>query len=170
MALTDLLQTLEREATGRADARLTDAHAEAERLRAAHAAELAARRQQALAVRAQMLRADGERSIVAAERDAERTKLLALHELLGRVRERARHSLAQHAGTTRGQAAVAALVARALTYLGEAAASAQATPQPTGTRLAAADASVEVDATLEGVLVRLWPGLAMDIVRRVESR
>lgn len=168
MALADLLQTLEREATGRADARLADARAEAERLTAAHAAELAARREQALAAREQVLRADGERSVVTATRDAERTRLLAHHELLARVHDRARHNLSQHAGTTQGRAAVAVLVARALTYLGDAAATARVTPHPTGSRVAASDDSVEVDATLEGVLERLWPGLAMDIVRRAE--
>ena len=164
MALADLLQTLEREATTRADARLAAARAEVERLAAAHAAELAAHREQALAGRQQALRADGERSIVAAGRSAEMTRLVARHEFL----------------------------ARALTYLGDAPVHARATPQlvatvrtacaawatvevagasqvGTGARFAAADGSIEVDATLEGVLERLWPELAMDIVRRAES-
>jgi vacuolar-type H+-ATPase subunit E/Vma4 len=168
MALADLLHTLEREAAGRADARLADARAEAERLTAATAAELAARREQALAAREQALRAEAERSIVTATRDAERTRLLAQHELLARVHTHARRNLVQRAGTTEGQAAIGVLVARALTYLGEAAATARVTPQPTGARVEAGDASVDVDATLEGVLERLWPGLAMDVVRRAE--
>ena len=102
MALADLLQTLEREATGRADARLADVRAEAERLTAVHAADLATRRQQTLAAREQVLRAEGERSFVTATRDAERTRLLAHHELLARVHDRARHNLVQHAGTIQG--------------------------------------------------------------------
>ncbi len=168
MALADLLQTLEREAMGRADARLADVRAEAERLTAVHAADLARRRQQTLAARERVLRAEGERSFVTATRDAERTRLLAHHELLARVHDRARRNLMQHAGTIQGRAAVAVLVARALTYLGDAPATARVTPRPTGSRVAASDDSVEVDATLEGVLDRLWPGLAMDIVRRAE--
>jgi vacuolar-type H+-ATPase subunit E/Vma4 len=169
MALTDLLRTLEREATARADIRLAEARAEAERLTAAHAAELAAHREQALAARARQLRSEGERGVVAATRDAERIRLLAQHELLDRVHDRARLNLVQHAGTTGGRAAVAGLLSRAKTYLGDAAATARVIPQPTGTRVAALDDSVEVDATLAGVLERLWPGLAMEIVRQTES-
>ena len=169
MALADLLQTLEREATARAEARLADARAAAERLRAAYAVELAAHRHQALAAREQVLRADGERSIVAAGRDAERTRLLAHHDLLARVHDRARQNLVRHAGTRPGQAAIAVLAARALTYLPGAAAGVRTVPQPTGARIAAADGSVDVDATLDGVLEHLWPKLAMDIVRRAES-
>jgi vacuolar-type H+-ATPase subunit E/Vma4 len=192
MALADLLQTLEREATTRADARLAAARAEVERLAAAHAAELAAHREQALAGRQQALRADGERSIVAAGRSAEMTRLVARHEFLARAHDCARGNLARHADTAEGRMAVVALVARALTYLGDAPVHARATPQlvatvrtacaawatvevagasqvGTGARFAAADGSIEVDATLEGVLERLWPELAMDIVRRAES-
>ena len=84
------------------------------------------------------------------------------------MHDRARRNLVQRAGTAEGQAAIGVLVARALTYLGEAAATARVTPQPTGSRVEAGDASVDVDATLEGVLERLWPGLAMDVVRRAE--
>jgi vacuolar-type H+-ATPase subunit E/Vma4 len=193
MALADLLQTLEREATARADARLAEARADAERLTAAHVAELEARRERALASREQALQADGERGIVAARRDAERTRLLARHELLARVHDRVRGSLAQHTGTAQGRMAVVALVGRALTYLGDAPVRARAAPElvatvrtacasrstvdvvsapdaGTGARLAAADGSVEVDATLESVLDRLWPEVAMDIVRRAGSR
>jgi len=168
MALADLLQTLEREAMGRGDDRLADVRAEAERLTAVHAAELATRRQQTLAAREEVLRAEGERSFATAARGAEGTRLLAHHELLARVHDRARRNLVQHAGTIEGRAAVAVLVARALTYLGDASATARVTPRPTGSRVVASDDSVEVDATLEGVLDRLWPGLAMDIVRRAE--
>ena len=169
MALVDLLQALEREATARADARLAEARATAERIMAEVAAELAARREHALAAREQVLRADGERSIAAAGRDAERTRLLAHHDLLARVHDRARDNLVQHARTRPGQAAIAVLAARALTYLPEAAAGVRTVPQPTGARIAAADGSVEVDATLDGVLEHLWPELAMDIVRQAES-
>ncbi len=118
MALTDLLQTLEREATARADTRLAEARAEAERLTAARAAELATHREQALAARERLLRSEGERGVVAATREAERTRLLAQHELLDRVHDRARLNLVQHAGTTRGRAAIAVLLSRARTYLG----------------------------------------------------
>jgi vacuolar-type H+-ATPase subunit E/Vma4 len=192
MALADLLQALEREATARAEALVAEARGEADRLTAAHVAELAARRQRALADRELALRADGERSIIAARREAERAQLLARHELLARVHDRARQNLARHAETAQGRTAAGALVTRALTYLGEMPVNACAAPAlvatiqaactsrsnvavaaapdaGTGARLATADGSVEVDATLEGVLERLWPELAMDIARRAES-
>lgn len=167
MPLADLLQTLEREAAARADARVAEAQADAARILAAHAAELEARRMAVLASREQALRADGERSIIAARRDAERTRLLARHELLTRVRDRARAALAMQAGSDCGHRAISALGLRARTYLGDPA-GARTITQPTGVRLVDADGTVEVDATLESVLERLWPALAMDIVRRAE--
>lgn len=189
MALNELLRTLEDEARARVDDLLDRARAEAARIREAAASELAARRTAELRSREVELRSSAARVVEAARRDASRRALEARAEALARVRRRAEERLAARAADPVLLPGLRRDVLEGLGYLVEGPAVVEAdpamleglraavdgrrdvsfTPAPRrGLVLRSADGRLTVDATFESRLARAWPGLAIELARRLE--
>ena len=191
MALSDLVRALEEEAAQRADDLLGGARREAERVRAEAAAEVARRREAMLAGRERELRAAAARRLEAGRRAATARRLEARAQVLARIRRRTEARLASRACDTELLPLVRADFLRALEYAGKGEAVAATSPpladalrdavrdlphvrvegreDVAGVLLHAADLSWSVDATFSSRLERAWPGLAIDLVRRLEG-
>ncbi|HEU5169276.1 MAG TPA: hypothetical protein VFU46_01990 [Gemmatimonadales bacterium] len=169
MALADLLDTLERDAEGRAAARMAAARAEADRLTAEARERLERRRAAALAEREGELWAAAASEIELARREAVREVLLAREAALERVFARARELLAARAADPALAPEWDRDAADALTFLGGREAVTRRPPEVAGVRVAALDGSIVIDGTLEGRLERLRSRLAIEVARRLET-
>jgi vacuolar-type H+-ATPase subunit E/Vma4 len=181
MALRELVLALERDALARIVAVRDEATADAERLRARARAELARRRAVELAAGA----------IDAARREAALRSLTARAETLDAILARARALLAATVPDPGMRAGIRRDLDAALEYLGGTAAVVSCPPAwmpllkaafagRKGVRLEegegvgaglvarAADGQAEIDATLDSRLTRLWPGLAVELMREEE--
>lgn len=191
MALDDLLNALEHEARDEVAARLTAAKAEADAVAAEAEARVTERRAQFVATREAGLRAAAELELVAARRDGRRLVLDARAEMLQAVRQAASAKLPQVEADPRYRALLPLQLTEALRYVGgqDCVVRSSSWLQPIlaaaggraglrvrteeaqvdggGFVLEAADGSVRVDMTLDGILDRLWPEFAMEIVGRV---
>jgi len=185
MALDHLLDALERNAREESVRILDEARAECARLSQGVEADAAARRASALTARRRELNAAAVRTLAAVRRESQRAVLEARRHLLARVRVAVeRHAADAEADpgslATRLQAALACLgnvaveirCARGLVKSVRQAIAARPrtrvvvakeAAQPLVVR--AADGSVEVDASLAGLVDRRWPEMAVDVVR-----
>jgi vacuolar-type H+-ATPase subunit E/Vma4 len=191
MALRELVLALERDALARIVAVRDEATADAERLRARARAELARRRAVELATRAEEMTAAAAGAIDAARREAALRSLTARAETLDASLARARALLAATVPDPGMRAGIRRDLDAALEYLGGTAAVVSCPPAwmpllkaafagRKGVRLEegegvgaglvarAADGQAEIDATLDSRLTRLWPGLAVELMREEE--
>jgi vacuolar-type H+-ATPase subunit E/Vma4 len=191
MALAELMLALEREADARLAAVRSEAAAQAEQLRVEARARLASRRSADLVGREAELRAITAGRLDAARREGTLRTLTARVGALEAIRTRARALLAAtmpEAGMQRG---LERDFAAALECLGtsEAIVGCRAAWTPalkaagagrSGVRFEERDAlgpgmvvrsangRIDVDATLDGRLARLWPELAIELLREME--
>jgi len=185
MALDHLLDALERNAREESVRILEEARAECARLSQGVEADAAARRASALAVRQQELNAAAVRALAAVRREARQAVLEARQLLLARVRA----AVERHAAAAEGDpGSLATRLQAALACFGDVAVEIHCPrrlvtavrravdPRPR-TRVAvaprgagvlvvrAADGSVDVDASLTGLVARRWPSVAVEVVR-----
>ena len=192
MALRELVLALEREALARITAVRAEATVAADQMRAEASTQLARRRSLDLATRTAELQIVAAGAIDVARREAAHRSLTARTEALDAILARARALLA----TTVPHAIMGAGLQRdleaALEYLGTSEAVVRCHPawMPTlravlaghaGVRLEesetigpgmivlAGDGRVEIDATMDSRLTRLWPGLAIGLLREIGS-
>lgn len=190
MALDDLLRALEEDAATRADDARTRARAEAERVRAEGAARLEERRAAELRARETVLRAAAARALDVTRRDAARRHLEARAKALERIRNRTAERLDARAGDPALLPLLRRDLSRALEYVGDGPLTVEASrgmldglrgvldgrPEVTlapvdglgGVVLRAPDGAWAVDASFGGRLRRAWPGLAIELARRLE--
>lgn len=190
MALDDLLRALEEDAATRADHALARARAEAEQVRAEGAARLEERRAAELRSREVLLRAAAARALDVTRREAARRHLEARAAALERIRSRTAERLDARAGDPALLPLLRRDLARALEYAGDGPFTVEAPrgildglrgaldgrPEvtlmpvegPGGVVLRAADGAWAVDATFGGRLRGAWPGLAIELARRLE--
>ena len=191
MALADLLRALEQDAEARIATVRSESRAEADRLLAEIAQRLERRRTAELAVEEAELRAESARLVERARRDAAGRVLAARGEALERIRDRARELLGATEPVPDLRAGFAREIGTALEYVGDAAVVIQCgavwrsalqslvsgrngvrlettNGLGPGARIKAADGSLEIDATIETRLQRLWPELAIGLVRTME--
>jgi vacuolar-type H+-ATPase subunit E/Vma4 len=192
MALRELVLALERDAEARLAAVRAEARAAASQLRAEASTQLARRRSMDLATRAAELDTVAREAIDAARRGAASRSLAARAEALDAILASARARLATVVPDATLQRGIQRDAAAALEYLGETAAVVRCPPawgpalrqslagRP-GVRLEesdevgagmivlASDRHIEIDATLDARLTRLWPALAIELLRAVES-
>lgn len=192
MALAELLRALEEEAEGRIAEIRSRASAEAERIERESEADLARREATDLGAREAELRSAAAREVEEARRAAAGRVLEARSEALARVRQRVEARLAARAGDQVMLPWLVRGMERGLEYLDHGAVVVQApaallgelreahpgarevtfepfAEQRAGLLLRSADGAVTVDATLEGVLAREWPAVAIELVRRIEE-
>jgi vacuolar-type H+-ATPase subunit E/Vma4 len=191
MALADLLRALEQDAEARIAELRAEATASAGRLRAEAGARLERRRTAELATREAGLQSETARAIEATRQEAARRVLTARAQALERIQGRARELLLRTEPDAGLRAGIAREVNAALEYFGDTAAVVRCAPawgsalEPIvarrpgirleatngvgpGAAIRAADGSLEIDATLETRLDRLWPRLAIELVRQLE--
>ena len=191
MALADLLRALEQDAEARIAELRAEATAAAERVRAEATERLDRRRSADLATLEARLRSETARVIEATRQQAARKVLTARAQALERIRGQARDLLLRTEPDPGLRAGIAREVSAALEYFGDSAAVVRCAPawgsalapivaRRAGSRLEAtngigpgaairaADGSLEIDATLETRLERLWPRLVIDLVRQLE--
>jgi len=189
--MRELIQTLEREAEARSEAILEGAREAASRVAEDAERELEHRVEGQVEAREREWRRDAGGRVAVARRAAAEQALGARAELLREVFERAARRLADIPGSPRYEAAAAGLLERALSFLPPGGVEVLCDPataravapaaERAGARIEArpgaapglvaraTDGSVSVDATLEALLERLRPGLAMEIAARVEG-
>jgi vacuolar-type H+-ATPase subunit E/Vma4 len=191
MALRELVLALERDALAGIAAARDEASAEAERLRAESRVALARRRAVDLATREAELKAAAAGAIDAARREAAQRSLAARAKALDAILARARALLAATVPDAGMKAGIQRDLEAALAYLGGAeavvrcparwapAVEAALAGRP-GVRLEqseqftaglvawTADGRAEIDATLDTRLTRLWPTLAVELMRDAE--
>jgi len=191
MALRELVLALERDALARITAVRDEATNEAGRLRADARARLAHRRATDLATRGTELSAAAAGALDAARRDASARALTARAETLEAIRTRAREVLGSTLPEAELQPGIRRDLDAALAYLGAGGAVVRCSPGWTRTLKAALagrpevpvesgegmgagmvvraiDGSVEIDATVENRLARLWSGIAIELLRDME--
>jgi vacuolar-type H+-ATPase subunit E/Vma4 len=192
MALAELVLALEREAEARIAAVRAEAAAQAEELRAEARARLARRRSADLVDREAELRAVATARLDAVRREGTLRSLTARAGALEAIRTRARTLLAATppgAGMQRGLERDFA-AARECLGTSEAVVGCRAAWAPwlkaapagrSGVRfeerealgpglvIGSADGRIEVDATLDGRLTRLWPELEIELRREMDS-
>jgi vacuolar-type H+-ATPase subunit E/Vma4 len=192
MALPELVLALERDAQDRLTAVRAEAVAEADRMRTEASRELARRRATDLAARAAELKAAAAGAIDAARRDAALRSLAARAGALETILARARAMLAATVPDAGKEAGIRRNVDAALEYLGSTGAVVRCRPAwapalrvalagranvrleqsdsvGAGMVVLAGDGGVEIDATIDSRLTRLWPGLAIELMREAES-
>ena len=192
MALRELVLALERDAQARIAAVCAEAVAAADQVRAEASMQLARRRSIDLATRAAELNAVAAGAVDIARREAAVRSLTARAEALGAILARARALLATTVPDVKLQAGIQRDAVAAMEYLGPTAAVLRCHPawipalRPVFARrsdirleesekvgvgmiVLATDGHVEIDATVESRLTRLWPGLAIELLRRIES-
>jgi vacuolar-type H+-ATPase subunit E/Vma4 len=192
MALRELVLALEREALARTTAVRAEATVAADKMRAAASTQLARRRSLDLATRAAELQIVAAGAIDVARREAAHRSLTARREALDAILVRARALLAATVPHARMGAGLQRDLEAALEYLGTTEAVVRCHPAwvPTlrpvlaghvgvrfeqnetigpGMIVLAADGRVEIDATMDSRLTRLWPGLAIELLRDAES-
>jgi len=169
MPLADLLEVLRRDSDARATVLVAAAREEADRMVADAEARLARRMAEALKVREGALRTAAAAEVEAARGAAMRDVLLARAEALAKVFARARTLLAQRAGDPALEPGWTQAIAEARSYLPAGEAVVQRPPEVAGITVAAADGSIGIDGTTEGLLSRLESSLAVEIARELES-
>ena len=192
MALRELVLALERDALARITAVRDEATADAARLQADARARLALRRTTDLATRQAELSAAASGTLDAARRDASARALTARAEALQGILTRARALLVATVPQAAMQAGIRRDLEAALAYAGgndavvhcpkawtpllkPALAGRSGVKLEAGEEVAAgvivraADGSMEIDATLENRLARLWPGIAIELLRGMET-
>jgi vacuolar-type H+-ATPase subunit E/Vma4 len=191
MALAELVLALEREAEARITAVRAEAAAQVEQLQAEAQARLARRRSADLVDREAELQAVATGRLDTVRREGTLRSLTARASALEAIRTRARSLLAATAPEAGMQRGLERDFAAALECLGtpEAVVGCRAAWTPalnaaragrSGVRLEerealgpgmvvhSADGRIEVDATLDGRLARLWPELAIELLREME--
>lgn len=190
MSLNGLLTALTAEANAEAERTLAEARREAERIRVEAETEVARRRTATLAAREAELRARAEGDLAEARRAARVEALAARHRMLEEIRAAARARLREVAREDAREDAWARLVVEALDYAGDEPGMLRCPPEwvestravvrdegririetdesLTGVEIVADNGAWVVDNTLEGRLDRLWPELAIEILRRLE--
>jgi vacuolar-type H+-ATPase subunit E/Vma4 len=192
VALADLVLALEREATTRMAQVRAEATAQAEQLRAEGRDRLARRRSADLVGREVELRGAAMAKLDAARRDASLRALTARATALSAILAKARAALAETAPAPAMQRAVLRDCEAALECLGGADAVVACRPgwrawletgiaPRTGVRLEtraalgpglvvqSADGLIDVDATLDSRLTRLWPVIEIELLRQLAS-
>ena len=192
MALADLLRALEQDAEARIAEVRAEAGASATRLRVEGRERLERRRSAELATRETELQSEAARVLETARQEAGRRVLTARAQALERIQRRARDLLLQTEPDRRLLDGIALEVTAALEYFGDSGAVVRCASvwgpalKPIvarrsnirleatngvgpGAAIRAADGSLEIDATLETRLDRLWPRLAIDLVRELET-
>jgi vacuolar-type H+-ATPase subunit E/Vma4 len=193
MTEADLSTELRRRAEASAEAILRSARQEANRVLEDADAEVEARRNRAVRTSERVHREESRSSIAAARHEALRVVLVAREGLLARVFERARTLLGDACDMPSYRNALLKDVNEALEFVGDQEAvvrcseglsdliatgligrgGARIEPLEThghGFLVVGGDGQVEVDGTLENRLERLSPGLAIEILTRVEER
>jgi vacuolar-type H+-ATPase subunit E/Vma4 len=193
MALRELVLALERDAQDRITAVRAEATADAQQLKAEAQAALAARRSTDLATRSAELEASTAAALDAARREAGGRTLTARKEALDGILARAGALLAATAPAPGMRAGVARDLEAALQYAGPAGATIRCHPAwapllraalagRSGVRLESSpevdagliiqcsDGSIEIDATLGNRLSRLWPVIAIELMREAEGQ
>ncbi len=191
MALRELVLALERDALARITAVRDQAVAEAKQLQAEARARLAHRRATDLATRGAELSAAAAGALDAARREASARSLNARAEALEAILARARALLLATVPEAAMQAGIRRDLDAALAYVGAGDAVVRCSPGwakmlkaavtgrsgvrveagegvGAGVIIRAPDGSIEIDATLENRLARLWPGIAIELLRDVE--
>ena len=161
-------------------------------MRAEASTRLARRRSMDLATRTAELEAVAAGAIDSARREAARRSLTARTEALDAILARARALLATTVPDAKLQAGIQRDVVAAMEYLGPTAAVVRCHPAwvpalgpvlarrsdvrleesekvGVGMIVLANDGHVEIDATVDSRLTRLWPGLAIELLREMES-
>jgi vacuolar-type H+-ATPase subunit E/Vma4 len=192
MSLGDLLRALDQDLETRIAALRTEAEAAAARVLAETGQRLDRRRNTELAIRESQLRSEAARRIETTRREATRRLLDAQAGALNRIRVRARELLLRTEPEPPLRSAVATAVRSALEYFGDKGVVVRCAPawesalrpildrrvgsrlEPAeglgpGATITATDGSLEIDATLERRFDRLWPRLAIDLVRELEG-
>lgn len=192
MALRELVLALERDALARITAVRDDATAEAGRVRAEARARLALRRATELATRGAELKAAAAGTLDVSRREGALRALTARADALEAILVRARKLLAATVPGRDVEAGIRRDLDAALAYTGASGvvvrcpsswvpALQSALAGRAGVRVEegegvgagvvvrAADGSVEIDATLENRLARLWPGIAIELLRDAET-
>jgi vacuolar-type H+-ATPase subunit E/Vma4 len=191
VALAELLQTLETEASVRIEEVRSRARAEAERVRRESEADLS-RREQAMVEASEIeLRTAAAGEVALARHEATRRVLVAREATLARIRDRVRERLVTRAADTAllpllhrdlehglgfaGEHAVVQAAEALLDGLKSAINGRRgltfepAVPARAGLMLRSADGRLTVDATLESRLLQAWPRLAVTLIRRLEE-
>lgn len=169
MPLDELLEALTREAETRATEMMAAARREADAILGEARAGTDRRLAQAVARRERELEAGAQGSIEAARREAAGDVLAARAEALGRIFARARELLAERVRDPALEPRWSGDVTEARTYLGGADAVVRRPPEAPGVIVASADGSVEVDGTVDALLARLEPELAVGLARELEE-
>ena len=192
MSITDLVRALDNDLEARIATLRTEAEVAAARVLAESGQQLDRRRNAELALRESQLRSEAARRIETSRREATRRLLDARAGVLDRIRVRARELLLRTEPEPHLRDAIATEVRSALEYFGDKGVVVRCAPawesalrpilngregshlEPAGglgpgATLTATDGSVQVDATLESRFDRLWPRLAIDLVRELES-
>jgi len=192
MALADLLRALEHDAEVRIAEVRTEAAASSARLRVEGRERLELRRSAELATHETALQSEAARVLETTRQDAGRRVLTARARALERIQSRARDLLLGTEPDRRLLDGIALEVGAALEYFGDSGAVVRCAPawgpalKPIvarrsnvrleatngvgpGAAIRAADGSLEIDATIETRLDRLWPRLAIDLVRKMEA-
>lgn len=189
--MDELIAALERKARAQAEEILSEARAEAGRIRDDAEREVDRRVAPGLAEKEAAWRAAASRRVAGARRAGARVVLRARERLLDRVFERARAHLDEAARGGTYRAGLAERLQRALSYpagpaeiacapalvdaIAEALAGSdevtvEADPSiGPGFLVRGADGSVEIDETLSGRLDRARPALSIHVVRRLEG-
>jgi vacuolar-type H+-ATPase subunit E/Vma4 len=192
MALADLLRALEHDAEARIAEVQTEAVASSARLRVEGRERLEHRRSAELATRETALQSESARVLETTRQDAGRRVLTARARALERIQSRARDLLLRTEPDRRLLDGIALEVGTALEYFGDSGAVVRCAPAwgtaltpivarrsnvkleatngvGPGAAIRAVDGTLEIDATLETRLDRLWPRLAIDLVRELEA-
>jgi vacuolar-type H+-ATPase subunit E/Vma4 len=191
MALSDLLQTLEREAAARNEELRHRARQEADRVRAEAETERERRRLAVLSAREAELRQGVARELEAARRAALARRLEARGTALARIRARVAARLDARADDVALLPLVRSDLLRALEYAGNgdlvvttsrgmvpavqralegrAGVRVEATSNGGGVTVRAVDGAWAVDATFRSRLDRAWPRLAIGLGRLLEA-
>lgn len=190
MSLNGLLAALTAEADAEVERTLAEARREAERIRVEAETAVARKRKATLAAREAEARARAEADLAEARRAVRVEVLEARRRMLEEIRAAGRARLRDAARDGTREDAWARLVAEALDYAGHEPGVLRCPPEwlgvargvagdaervrieaddsLTGVQVAARDDSWIVDNTLDGRLDRLWPELAIEILRRLE--
>jgi vacuolar-type H+-ATPase subunit E/Vma4 len=169
MALSDLLEALTREADERAAQALSAARAEAERLVRETRTTVERRLAEATAAHESGLRAAAQGEIETARRAAAQDVLVARAEALARVFARSRELLTERVCDPALAPRWSRDEAEALTYIPGGRGVVRRPPDAAGVVATAADGSVEVDGTVDALLLRLKPLLGIEVARRLED-
>lgn len=192
MAGADLTTELRRRAAEAADAIMSAARADADRIAADAERAIEERRSAVLKSREEEYRAEARASIAVERHEAMRAVLLAKTRVVDRVLQSAQGLLSEAAGTTAYGSSLAGEIGEAIAFVGSAGTvircSAEIQPKVhealrempevsvetfaggTGFMAIGEGGNVEVDGTLEARLARLAPTLAIEIHERLEER